>query len=58
MNILKMAIITVLALIFSDYGPDGGEIILTVDFSLGRWGAIFSQIKNKKKHLSRYESGL
>jgi hypothetical protein len=42
MDILKIAIITAPALIFIDYGPDGGEIIFTVDFSLGRWGATFN----------------
>jgi hypothetical protein len=42
MDILKIAIITAPILIFIDYGPDGGEIILIVDFNLGRWGAIFN----------------
>ena len=53
-----MIIITVLALISIDYEFDGGEIILTIDSSLDRWDVIFSQVKDKRKYLSRYESGL
>jgi hypothetical protein len=35
MDTFKMAITTVLALIFIDYGPDGREIILAVNSNLG-----------------------
>jgi hypothetical protein len=42
MDIFKIAIITAPALIFIDYGLDGGEIILTIDFSLDEWGATFN----------------
>jgi hypothetical protein len=57
-DILKMVIITALALVILDYNPETEEIILAVNFNLKGWGATLSQIVSKYKHLSRYKSGL
>jgi hypothetical protein len=53
-----MAIITAFALVTLNYNPEIGKIILTVDSSLKEWEATLSQIINKYRHPSRYESSL
>ena len=60
MNILKL-ILTIASTSRSlNYSLLTDEIILTVEFSLKKWGAILSQInfETSKNHSSRYESGL
>ena len=51
-----MAITTVPALITLDYSPGTGKIILAVDSNLKGWEATLSQIINKYRYPSRYES--
>ena len=58
MDRLKIALTTAPALISLDYSEDAGDIILAVDASLTGWGSVLMQIKEKKRHPSRYESGI
>ena len=56
---LKTAITTALALIQIDYSPRAGEIILMVDLSGARWGAILNQLnKEDRRHPCRFKSGI
>ena len=60
MNILKLILTTAPTLRLLNYSSLTDKIILIVDFSLKRWGAILSQINSQtnKNHSSRYKSGL
>ena len=60
MNILKLTLTTASILKFLNYFFLADEIILTVNFSLKKWSAIFSQVnfETDKRHFSRYESEL
>ena len=58
MNLLKLALITLLALVLFDYLKKVGEIILAVDASLKEWGGVLMQLVLGKRHFSRYESGI
>ena len=60
MNILKLILTIASTLRFLNYSSLIDEIILTVDFSLKKWGAILFQInfKTSKNHFSRYENDL
>ena len=59
MEKLKEALTTAPALMPISYEADAGEIIMAVDASLDGWGGILMQLdKEKKRHPSRYESGL
>ena len=57
MDILKMKLVNPPALIAIDYGS-GEEVILAVDASKIGWGGVLMQLRNKKRHPSRYESGM
>jgi hypothetical protein len=56
MNRLKQILISSLALIFIDYSPDAGLIILSVNASLKEWGGVLMQLIAGKRHSIRYES--
>ena len=58
MEILKDALTNAPALATLDYADDIGEIILVVDASGEGWGAILQQVKDGKRHLVQYESGV
>ena len=58
MDLLKLALISSLALVLLDYSKDAGEIILAVDASLEGWGGVLMQLVKDKKYPSRYESGI
>ena len=60
MNILKLTLTIASALKSLNYSFLIEEIILTVNFSLKEWNAIWSQINSeiRKNHSSRYESDL
>ena len=56
---LKIAITIAPALIQIDYSPRVGEIILIVDLSGARWGAILNQLnKEDRRYLYRFKSGI
>ncbi len=58
MDLLKLALTTPPALVPFDYTEGAGDIILTVDASLEGWGGVLIQLVKRKKHPSRYESGI
>ena len=58
MEIRKEALTNAPALATLHYADDAGEIILAVDASEEGWGAILQQVKDGKRHLVRYESGV
>lgn len=58
MDRLKLALITAPALITIDYSKRAEIIILAMNASLQRWGAVLMQMVLKKKHSARYESGM
>lgn len=58
MTLLKLALITPTALIFLDYIKKAGDIILEVNASLKGWEKVLIQLIQRKKHSSRYESGM
>ncbi len=58
MDLLKLALTTLLALVSLDYTEGAGDIILAVDASSEGWGGVLMQIVKGKKHPSRYESGV
>ncbi len=58
MDLLKLALTIPPALVSLDYTEEAGNIILAVDASLEGWGGILIQLVKKKKHPSRYESGI
>jgi hypothetical protein len=59
MNILKTALTSAPTLVKIIYTDEAGEIILVVDASLKGWGAVLMQLDaSRRRHLSRYESGL
>ena len=58
MDLLKLALTTLPAFVFLDYTENAGNIILTVDASLDRWGGVLMQLVKGKKHPSRYENGI
>lgn len=58
MDKMKFELTSPPALISIDYSPDAGAIIYAVDSSLRGWGGALMQIRGKKKHPVRYESGI
>lgn len=57
MDILKLKLTNPPALVSIDY-ESGDEIVLGVDASLEDWGSHLLQIRDKKRHPVRYESGI
>jgi hypothetical protein len=57
MDILKLKLTNPPALVSIDY-ESGDEIVLGVDASLEGWGSNLLQIRDKKRHPVRYESGI
>ncbi|KAK6215417.1 putative gag-pol poly protein [Colletotrichum tabaci] len=58
MAMLKASITTAPVLIPLDYSPEAGRIVLTTDASIRGWGSTLGQIKNDKRVVARYESGI
>ena len=58
MDCLKFCLCQPPALLPLDYTLAIGSIILAVDSSLRGWGAVLQQLREGKRHPSRYESGL
>lgn len=57
-DLFKLALITLLALVSLDYNERASDIILAVDASFEGWGGVLIQLVQGKRHLSRYESGI
>ena len=55
---LKEALTTAPAIVTLDYGPEAGDIILSIDASLLGWGAVLQQLVDRRRHPARYESRL
>lgn len=55
-DLLKLALTTLPALVFLDYSEGAGNIIFAVDASLEEWGRVLMQLVKGKKHPSQYES--
>ena len=58
MNLLKLALTTLPALVSLDYTKGASDIILAVDANLDGWGGVLMQLVKGKRHPSRYESGI
>ncbi len=58
MDLLKLALKTPQALVYSDYTKGAGDIIFAVNASLEGWKGVLIQLVKEKKHLSRYETGI
>ena len=58
MDLLKLALTTLPALVSVDYIAEVGDIIFTIDASLEGWGGVLIQLVQGKRHPSRYESGI
>lgn len=60
MNLLKLVLKTLPALIFLDYTDRAGDIIFVVNASIDEWGAVLMQLVRKKSHrqATLVESGL
>lgn len=58
MNLLKLVLTSLPALVSLDYSKDAGEIILAIDASLEGWRGVLMQLLQEKIHLSRYKSGI
>ena len=58
MDLLKLALTTPPALVSLDYSKRAGNIIFAVDVSLKGCGGVLIQLIQRKKHLSRYKSGI
>lgn len=56
MDLLKLALTTLPALVSLDYLEGEGEIILAMDASLERWREVLIQLVKGKKHSLRYKS--
>ena len=58
MDLLKLALTTPQALVYSDYTKVAGDIIFAMNASLEGWRGVLIQLVKEKKHLSRYETGI
>ena len=58
MDLLKLALRTPPALLSLDYNERAGDIILVLNTSLEGWGGVLIQLVQRKKHPSKYESGI
>ena len=58
MDLLKLALTTILPFVTLNYSKKAGEIILAVDASLKTWGEMLMQLVQGKRHPSWYESGI
>lgn len=56
MDLLKLELTTLLALVFLNYIEQASDIILTVDTSLKGWGRVLIQLVKRKRHSLRYKS--
>lgn len=57
-NLLKLALISLPALVLHDYSKDTDKIILTMDASLEGWERVVIQLIKGKRHFFRYGSGI
>ena len=58
MDLLKLVLTSLLALVLFDYLKNVDKIILAVDASLKGWEEVLMQLVKGKRHSSRYESGI
>lgn len=57
-DLLKLMLMTLLALITLNYTKSAGDIIFMVDASLNKCKEVLMQLVKEKKHPLRYESGI
>lgn len=58
MDLLKLAFIILLALVFLDYTKRVGDINFAIDASLYRYAEMLMQLVKGKQHFLRYKSGI